>query len=150
VTKKVSLIMNTPSYTLSVEENPADADKEIIFQGLNQYNRLYAEPANHRPLAVFLRSEEGAVVGGLTADTYWGWLYVILFWLAEEVRGQGYGQAILAAAENEARQRGCHHAHLDTLSFQALPFYEKQGYTIWGVLEDMPVGHKRYYLQKAL
>jgi hypothetical protein len=36
------------------------------------------------------------------------------------------------------------------MSFQALPFYLQAGYTVWGELVDMPVGHQRYFLQKAL
>jgi hypothetical protein len=40
--------------------------------------------------------------------------------------------------------------HLDTMSFQALPFYQKQGYTVFGILEDLPEGHRRYYLRKDL
>ncbi len=55
---------------------------------------------------------------------------------------------MLRAAEQEAVKRSCLHAHLDTFDFQALPFYQKQGYEIFGQLEDYPVGHKRYFLQK--
>ena len=57
---------------------------------------------------------------------------------------------MLAMAEQEALRRGCHHAHLDTLDFQAPAFYEKLGYTLWGTLEDLPLGHQRYFYQKEL
>jgi len=53
-------------------------------------------------------------------------------------------------AEEEARRRGCHSVHLDTLSFQALPFYQKHGYAVFGALENHPVGHTRYFLKKKL
>jgi GNAT superfamily N-acetyltransferase len=71
-----------------------------------------------------------------------------LLWLAEEVRGQGFGSQLLSMAEGEARQRGCHHAFVDTTSFQALPFYQKCGYTLYAQLEDFPPGHRRYFLKK--
>jgi GNAT superfamily N-acetyltransferase len=73
-------------------------------------------------------------------------------WIDERFRGQGYGERMLAAAEDEARRRGCAHAHLDTLSFQARPFYEKLGYRVYGVLDDFPAGteYKRYYMVKDL
>ena len=29
-------------------------------------------------------------------------------------------------------------------------FYEKQGYEVFGVLEDCPKGHCRYYLKKVI
>lgn len=53
-------------------------------------------------------------------------------------------------AEDEARKRGAKHAYLDTFSFQALDFYRKYGYEIFGELQDFPVGHQRYYLVKQL
>ncbi len=66
------------------------------------------------------------------------------------MRGQSYGQRLLALAEEEARKRGAEYAYLDTLSFQAPEFYKKQGYEIFGTLEDFPKGHQRYFMTKAL
>ena len=40
--------------------------------------------------------------------------------------------------------------HLDTCDFQSKDFYLKQGYEIFGVLDNCPKGHKRYYLKKML
>jgi hypothetical protein len=39
---------------------------------------------------------------------------------------------------------------LDTMSFQALDFYLKLGYTVFGRLDDLPEGHSRIFLKKAL
>jgi hypothetical protein len=49
-----------------------------------------------------------------------------------------------------ALERGCRHAYLDTFSFQALGFYEKQGYAVYGQLENFPTGASRYFLKKTL
>jgi len=38
----------------------------------------------------------------------------------------------------------------DSQDFQALPFYQKHGYTVFGVLENMPIGYTRYSMQKEL
>ncbi|MGL4930048.1 MAG: GNAT family N-acetyltransferase, partial [Plesiomonas sp.] len=38
----------------------------------------------------------------------------------------------------------------DTFSFQARPFYEKQGYRSVMTLTDSPIHHERYYLTKTL
>ena len=41
-------------------------------------------------------------------------------------------------------------AHLDTFDFQAKDFYLKHGYEVFGILDDCPKGHKRYYMKKVL
>jgi hypothetical protein len=52
--------------------------------------------------------------------------------------------------EDEAIRRGCKHAHVDTLSFEARPFYEKLGYELFATLEDYPEGYCKYFLKKRL
>jgi hypothetical protein len=41
-------------------------------------------------------------------------------------------------------------AHLDTFDFQAEAFYLKGGYEMFGILDDCPPGHKRFFLRKTL
>jgi GNAT superfamily N-acetyltransferase len=134
----------------TLEESPSLSDTQFVHARLREYNLLHAEDDDHRPLAVFLRDAENDIVGGLVGGTYWGWLYVNVLWIREDLRGAGHGQALLHIAEREALRRGCHHAHLETHTFQSLAFYEKQGYTVFGQLPDLPKGYIKYYLQKAL
>lgn len=137
-------------YSLTLESDPAEADLAAIRAGLHAFNTLAASDDSHQTLALFLRGENGELLGGLLGDTYWGWLSVAILWLEEKARRHGHGSRLLAAAEAEAVRRGCHHAHLDTMSFQALPFYEKHGYKVWGILDDLPVGQQRIFLSKKL
>jgi GNAT superfamily N-acetyltransferase len=140
----------TENYTLTLDESANSDDVQTIRDGLTTYNLQFVPDAQYLPLNIFLRDTDGRVVGGLIGNTYWGWLYVSLFWLDESARRDGNGSRMLAMAEQEALRRGCHHAHLDTLDFQAPAFYEKLGYTLWGTLEDLPLGHQRYFYQKEL
>lgn len=136
------------TYTVTVEDAPSPEDARRVAEGLHAYNFAIVGDDNYRPLAILLRDAGGALVGGLLGGTYWGWLHVDMLWIAAEVRGQGYGRRLLVAAEREAVARGCHHAHLDTMSFQSLPFYQRQGYQLFGQLDDLPIGHSRYFLKK--
>lgn len=138
------------SYTIQLEETPAAEDVDFVKTALYGYNRRYVPEDDYTRLCLFIRDEAGAITGGLLGETYWGWLHVSILWVDDTLRGQGYGSRLLAMAEAEARRRGCHSAHLDTLSFQALPFYQKYGYTVFGQLDDLPVGHTRYFLNKRL
>jgi GNAT superfamily N-acetyltransferase len=139
-----------PNYTIELETTPDVDDVHAIYDGLSAYNRLHAPHDNYQPLVLVLRDEAGKVIGGLAGDTYWSWLHVDALWLDEAVRGLSFGTKLLQMAEQEAVRRGCRHVHLDTMSFQAQPFYEKQGYTVFGVLEDLPEGDQRIFLKKEL
>jgi len=90
----------------------------------------------------------GEPVGGAYGWCYGGWFFLHYFYLPEDLRGGGHGRALIARIEAEARARGCIGAWLDTFSFQAPGFYEKQGYTRFGTLPDQPPGHARPFLLK--
>jgi GNAT superfamily N-acetyltransferase len=138
------------AYTFVLEAEPAAEDVGYVSEQLAAFNRQQAGDDQHQRLAIFVRDGTHTIVAGLVGDTYWGWLSIALVWVDAALRQQGIGTRLLQAAEAEAVRRGCHHAHVDTMSFQALPFYLQAGYTVWGELADLPVGHRRYFLQKAL
>lgn len=137
-------------HTLTIQISPAPEDIQAIEQGLLNYNRQFVEVEGYQRLAIILRDENNTLVGGLLGDVYWNWLHISVLWLDASVRRQGYGSQMLKMAEEEAVRLGCHSINLDTMSFQALAFYQKHGYTLFGELEDHPVGHTRYYLKKKL
>ena len=139
-----------PRPTLDVTGAPAEADVAAIEAGLTAYNAGFAVDNDRRPLGVFLRDAGGQVVGGATGRTDRGWLYVDCLWLADDLRGGGWGSRVLCAAEREAWARGCRRARLFTYSFQARGFYERHGYTVFGVLDDYPPGHSQIWMRKDL
>ena len=136
--------------TVTYEPTPQPEDIEIVRRGLSAYNREHAPDDKFEPLTFFVRDAQGAVIGGLLGGTIWSWLYVDILWLGDDLRGQGYGSGLLAEAELLAIERGCIGSHLTTMSFQARAFYERHGYSVYGVLDDFPPGHSKYMLRKAL
>jgi GNAT superfamily N-acetyltransferase len=138
------------THTLIEETNPAHEDIETVRWGLSNYNRRHAGDDSFTPLNLFVRDTAGAVAGGLLGGTYWSWLYVDTLWLSEPIRRHGWGSRLLRRAEEIAAARGCIGVHLDTTSFQARAFYAKQGYSVWGILDDLPPGHQRIFLSKRL
>ncbi len=136
--------------SIDFEEEPDKQDLDSFSQILRQYNESKVGPSGYKQLTIFIKNEDGAVVGGLTGVTYWGWLYVDKLAVADSLRNRGLGKRLLENAEQAAIKRGCKFAYLDTFAFQALPFYEKLGYAVFGVLENFPEGNKRYFLQKKL
>ena len=138
------------NYSFAIDPNATEADIATVHAGLLEFNQPFIPKINQGPLHIFLRDEQGGLAGGLLAYCYWGWLSVEILWITKAARRQDYGSRMLALAEQEAVRRGCHHANLDTMSFQALPFYLKHGYEVWGQLDDWPIGPARIFLKKAL
>jgi GNAT superfamily N-acetyltransferase len=137
-------------YRLAVDTAPAEADIRRLQQHLRAFNVSRAGDGGHLPLLISLLDDGPSLAGGLFGKIAYQWLFVDLLWVAEEVRGLGQGSKLLAAAEEEARRHGCHNAWLDTFTFQARSFYEKNGYAVFGQLPDYPPGHTRYFLHKRL
>jgi GNAT superfamily N-acetyltransferase len=136
---------------IDVVESPSAADNRVILEGLRAFNAAQiGRDATPIPLSVFVRTDGGVVQGGLIGQMLWDWLYIDKFWLPDALRGSGLGGTVLAAAEERAISRGCRWSHLQTLDFQALPFYERRGYALFGVLEGYPPGSQRFYLRKTL
>jgi GNAT superfamily N-acetyltransferase len=135
---------------ITIEEQPSKEDVDRVAGGLNEFNEKIVGPDRYRPLHIFARDEQGRIAGGLLGGIWWRQLHIDILWLEESQRGQGLGQAILAAAEEEGRRLGCVQVHLDTMSWQAPGFYQKLGYRIFGELDNFPPGFRKYFLVKEL
>ena len=134
---------------IDITDDPTEADRAALLAGLRGYNQNAAGIAM-RPLAVWLRDEDGALVGGLTGRSGGGWLFIEYFWLPEAHRGGGVGSRLIGTAEQEAVVRNCIGVWLDTFSFQAPSFYRRHGYEVFGEIDDYPAGHRRLFMRKRL
>ena len=130
--------------------SPTENEIEYVRESLARFNNAHVGEDGHTPLHIVEYDEGGNVIGGILGGTYWGWLYVDILWVHESHRRTGIGSRLLREAEAEAIRRGCHHAHLDTMSWQAPAFYRKHGYEVVGILPDIPRGNQKYLLAKAL
>lgn len=96
------------------------------------------------------RDESGVIRAGIYGYTWGGCAYISYLWVDEPKRGHGLGSALLVAAEEHAKTRGCDVVFLATHSFQAPRFYERMGYERQSILQDHPVGHTSLIFAKRL
>ena len=130
--------------------SPTEKEIKYIQKALYQFNFDKVGNDCHTPLNIVEYDENGDIIGGILGGTYWGWMYVDILWVHENYRNKGIGSRLLREAEQEAVRRGCHHVHLDTMSWQAPEFYKKHGYEVIGILPDIPNGNQKYLLMKAV
>jgi GNAT superfamily N-acetyltransferase len=148
--------MNDYTCTVHLGDNPQaiEATEEGLVTLLDGLGRNILKHLGRvelgRSIRLFLRDPADKVVGGAIGELFGGWLFITLLWVEEPLRNQGLGTELMNRLEQEAARLGCKHAHVDTYSFEARPFYEKLGYELFATLEDYPEGHCKYYLKKAL
>jgi len=148
--------MNEDGLSFQICKTPDDFKSaedgyQAVLEGLGR--NIISKTGNKelgRTVQIFMRDRENRVVGGVVGYVFGGWLYVSLLWVEESLRNRGNGTKLLRMIENEAMKLECKYAHLDTYSFEARPFYEKHGYTLFATLDNYPEGHSKHFLKKKL
>ena len=97
---------------------------------------------------LFSLTLDGELIGGICGSVYWDGLEIDTLWIDDLHRGRGYGRDLVVEAETYAREQGAVIAFLKTV--EAVDFYQKLGYEIFGILEDRPIGTQLYHLKKRL
>jgi N-acetylglutamate synthase-like GNAT family acetyltransferase len=145
-TERVYVMIN--EYEVYISEHKNDPVVEKILANLVAYNHSQVQ-RDFKPFILALK-QNGKLLGGAECASTWDWMVVKLLWVDQACRKKGHGTKIIELIEKEAIRRKCVGVHLDTYSFQAKDFYLKLGYKVFGLIENHPKGHSRYYLNKVL
>lgn len=139
-----------PAAKIALERSDRAAVSRELWRGLLKFNRERTGPFKYSRKVISVRDSRRRLLGGLILESYWRESYIELLWLSARARRAGYGSRLIEAAEREARRRGSRLIHLNTFSFQAPRFYEKQGYRQFGKMAGSPQGASRYFYVKRL
>jgi GNAT superfamily N-acetyltransferase len=148
--KTDALGLTDPGRGLEITETPTERDEIALTEAIISYSEAFAGPRDGRQFGLVVHDTAGAVIGGLWARPQWGLLFIETFILPESLRRGGLGTRMMRMAEQQARSRGYPGVFLDTFTFQARPFYEKLGYTVFAEIADYPPGHSRFVLSRRL
>lgn len=136
-----------------VNESCTEKDKEYLVRKLVEYN-LSKVQSEQSELFIDLSQKimhDGKIIAGIIARMYcWNIIYIDTLWVDPDYRNEKLGTLLLNAVEQKALENNVHLIHLDTFDFQAKDFYEKQGYEVFGQLDDCPRSHCRYYMKKVM
>ena len=131
-----------------------EEESELIVDKIVEYN-LSKVPIIQESSFIWINrvvmGTNGDVIAGINSKMYcWNCLYINVLWVKEEYRKEGFGSKILNEIEKVAKDKGGYLIHLDTFDFQAKDFYLKHGYDIFGILDECPQRHKRYFMKKFI
>lgn len=124
--------------------------EKILYEGINVQAVLLRRMPPILGFAIELRDSDNQIQGGATGVSLYGNLYVDMLWIEKNLRGKGWGTAIMQQAENIGRNRGCSFATVNTMDWEALPFYAKLGFVIEFTREGFDHGAKMFFLRKPL
>ncbi|PMH00753.1 GNAT family N-acetyltransferase [Vibrio lentus] len=134
-------------YKLEIE--PSDKDINEVRDGLIRHNTPFLEGIPKSKVAYYAMEGDNKV-GGIISDLWGNWLLIKFLWVDDSMRGKQVGSELLQLVEKYAQSQGCTSSLVDTLSFQAKPFYEKHGYQCQMVLENYPLDSSLAFLTKSL
>lgn len=123
---------------------------ELAKQRIAEFNAENWDTSTRLQLGLKLENTEGELVAALAGRTFGHWFYLESLWLHRSVRKQGVGTKLLAEAERIAKERGCSFVILDTLDFQARPFYERHGYQVQWTQQNYPFTGCKHFMTKTL
>jgi ribosomal protein S18 acetylase RimI-like enzyme len=139
---------NEPRIVVEASRNSATAVD--LWKGLLRFNRQQVGPTRYKRSVLSVRDAKGRLLGGLILQSYWEESYIEVLWLSTRTRRAGIGKKLIEEAERHARRHGSRLIHLNTYSFQAPGFYEKQGYRRFGSLSGSPKDQSRHFYVKDL
>ena len=139
--------------TLYISKELNRNDKQYIDDELYRFNLKHFPidlRGRYEEICLFLKDDSGNVRGGILSEICWNWLEIHTFMIDEGIRKSGYGTKLLLELEKIAMEKECDFIKVDTLSFQALDFYKKNGYHVFGSIDHVGRDFKHYYLKKDL
>lgn len=93
---------------------------------------------------------QNKLIGAIVVQIFWEQLHIKYLFVEKKSRGQGIATQLMKHVLEFAKKRGCHFAFVETMSFQALEFYSKLGFTIDFSREGYARNTTFYYLRKDL
>lgn len=137
-------------YELSIS---TDEESEYISDEIMSFN-AHKVPFTQKETPIFKKyviKNNNTIIAGINTVMYhWGILFIDELFVSESNRQKQFGSYLLKKVEEEAKELGATLSHTDTFDFQAKDFYLKQGYEVFGILENCPPEHCRFYLKKIL
>ena len=127
-------------------------DIEILEKGMREFELSVfpnlPDESEDIKFHVFAKNKYDNVIGGIKATVFWNGLEIDVLWVDSNHRRKGIASRLMHEAEKFAVKNGAVVAYLKTV--MAKEFYESVGYSVYGVLEDRPIGTLLYHMKKKL
>ena len=129
-------------------------DKALVLHNYLTSKSEYLNPNiynNKQKYNGFYLYDNKELIGGVGFYIdYYNWVFIEDLYINPSYRGQSYGTQLINKVKQFAKEHSCTGIRVETWDFQARPFYEKNGFTLYGELKNHPVGRIDYLLKIEL
>jgi ribosomal protein S18 acetylase RimI-like enzyme len=136
-------------YSLIYKESCSLEEENILLEGVCAEARAQGM-GKILPFSFFIKDENGKICGGVKGTSLYGSLYIDLLWVDRSLRNQGWGSKLMKEAERLGKERNCTFAVVHTMSWEALPFYQKLGYEVEFARKGYEKNSQMFVLRKSL
>ncbi len=141
--------MKNPNLKLRQQENPSPVEA-VLLKGIQDHAKVAKGLQPLEPFAISINDEQEQIVGGVTGCSFYGCLHVDLLWVDPKLRNQGIGSKLMQEAQELGKTRHCLFTTVNTMDWEALPFYQKLGYKIEFSRSGFDKNSTFYMLRKTL
>ena len=119
---------------------------QLLEDRIYEYNSAETHIDDGRLFSRVVSDKDKEIIAGIAGWTWAGICEITQLWVDKNVRKKGIGKILLAAAEMEAKSKGCNTILVRSYSFQAPRFYERYGYRVDHILKGFPDGYNYFIL----
>lgn len=152
VMMKILIAGEEHGYMIEIKENDDSDNRAALIDLLTEHQSTHItdEILDDEMYSIGAYDDQD-YIGGAFAKRFGNTVHLSLLAVKTEWRGHAIGQKLVAKIEAFARERESRYLTVNTQDYQALAFYQKLGFTVFGSIEDTPfVGTTKYYLKKRL
>lgn len=137
---------------IAIEQSVLTDDiKKFTFDGFAAYAvKTIGFNGTGSDIIAFTAKEDEEVIGALSVLTFYGALWIKYLFIKEEYWGIEIGKQLIDRAIQFAKEQNLTFIFVETLSFQALGFYQKLGFELEFTRTGYQNGISFHYLRKDL
>lgn len=133
------------------KEEPVTPElRNYIDEGFRQYGIDATGFDSPHIRTAFIATDGDAFAGVVTMNVFWGTLHIRHLFIEARYRKQGLGSILIQKAFEYGRANGCSVAFVDTMSYQALGFYQKLGFVLEFTRTGFSHNTSLHFLKKSL
>lgn len=136
---------------LDIKQQPLTEElKRQLYAGFGRHAIQKTGHDEKGDAVAFVVMEGACLAGAVVVECFWQALHIKYVYVDEQYRSHGLGTRLMQRALAYGLEQNCPFAFVETLSFQALEFYQKMGFELDFTRTGYAHGTSFHYLSKKL